>query len=231
MSLRYQWSLAPSFSALEADVAAQLAPVRGISGRSSGRIGIAMPSPGIFPTLSTPAAGTPSLVGVGVGKRRWYATIFSVDRPMSRSSSAERRSRTRSRAGSTPRSSPWPCPADRWSSRAPPPFHSGKPAAGPAPACFPPKPWCIEHARVLAVPRRGPRRIKSSRLHNVTPCHVLIVSLLELLTAAARRGRSRLGRSIWSPPNREKAFYRWIAASRLWRSALRENQLPRWSRP
>jgi hypothetical protein len=55
---------------------------------------------------------------------------------------------------------------------------------------------------------------------------VLIVSLVESLTAAARRGRSRLGRSIWSPPNREKAFYLWITASRQWPWVLRKNQLP-----
>ena len=51
----------------------------------------------------------PQLVGVGVGKRRWYATIFSFDRPRSRSISTERRGRSLSRAGFTPRSSsPWP---------------------------------------------------------------------------------------------------------------------------
>jgi hypothetical protein len=44
-------------------------------------------------------------VGVGVGKRRWYATIFSFDRPRSRSISAERRGRSLSRARLTPRSS------------------------------------------------------------------------------------------------------------------------------
>ena len=54
----------------------------------------------------------PQLVGVGVGKRRWYATIFSFDSPRSRSISTERRSRPLSRAGFTPRSSsprPLPC--------------------------------------------------------------------------------------------------------------------------
>jgi hypothetical protein len=54
----------------------------------------------------------PKLVGVGVGKRRWYATIFSLDRPRSRSISTERRGRSRSQAGLTLRSSsPWlpPC--------------------------------------------------------------------------------------------------------------------------
>ncbi len=46
-----------------------------------------------------------------VGKRRWYATIFSFDRPRSRSISTERRGRSLSGAGSTPRlSSPWPLP-------------------------------------------------------------------------------------------------------------------------
>ncbi len=51
-------------------------------------------------------------LGVGVGKRRWYATIFSVDRPRSRSISTERRGWSLSRAGFTPRSSssPWPLP-------------------------------------------------------------------------------------------------------------------------
>jgi hypothetical protein len=53
----------------------------------------------------------PQLVGVGVGKRRWYATIFSFDRPWSRSISTERRRRFPSWAGFTPRSSsPWPLP-------------------------------------------------------------------------------------------------------------------------
>jgi len=44
-------------------------------------------------------------VGVGVGKRRWYATILSFDRPRSRSISTERRGRSLSRARFTPRSS------------------------------------------------------------------------------------------------------------------------------
>ena len=54
----------------------------------------------------------PQPVGVGVGKRRWYATIFSFDRPRSRSVSAERRGRSLSRVGFTPCSSarPWPLP-------------------------------------------------------------------------------------------------------------------------
>ena len=43
--------------------------------------------------LSTPAVGSP-LVGVGIGKRRWYATIFSFDRPSSPSISTERCSRS-----------------------------------------------------------------------------------------------------------------------------------------
>ena len=51
----------------------------------------------------------PPSVGVGIGKRRWYATIFSLDRPRSRSISTERRGMSLSRAGFTPRSSsPWP---------------------------------------------------------------------------------------------------------------------------
>jgi len=53
----------------------------------------------------------PQLVG-GVGKRRSYATIFSFDRPRSRSISTERRGGSLSQAGFTPRSSarPWPPP-------------------------------------------------------------------------------------------------------------------------
>ena len=44
---------------------------------------------------------------LGDGKRRRYATIFSFDRPRSRSTSTERRGR--SRAGAPPRIlSPWP---------------------------------------------------------------------------------------------------------------------------
>ena len=51
----------------------------------------------------------PQHVGVAAGKRRWYATIFSVERPRSRSTSTERRGRSLSRAGAPPRSSsPWP---------------------------------------------------------------------------------------------------------------------------
>ena len=53
----------------------------------------------------------PQLVSVGVGKRRWYATIFSFDRPRSRSVSTERRGRSLSQAGFTSRSSsPWSLP-------------------------------------------------------------------------------------------------------------------------
>ena len=62
-----------------------------------------------------------------VGKRRWYATIFSFDRPRSRSISTERRGGSLSQAGFTPRSSsPWPLPCRplRWSSPAPPPCSS-----------------------------------------------------------------------------------------------------------
>src|SRR5271166_3042376 len=68
----------------------------------------------------------PPLVGVGIGKRRWYATIFSCDRPRSRRISTERRGRSLSRAGFTPRSSPRPepCPAGRWSSHTLPPCSS-----------------------------------------------------------------------------------------------------------
>ena len=41
-----------------------------------------------------PGGRYPQLVGVGVGTRRWYATIFSLDRPRSRSISTERRGRS-----------------------------------------------------------------------------------------------------------------------------------------
>ncbi len=58
---------------------------------------------------SARGGGPRPVVGVGVGKRRWYATIFSFDRPRSRSISTERRGRSLSQAGFTPRSSsPWP---------------------------------------------------------------------------------------------------------------------------
>jgi hypothetical protein len=50
------------------------------------------------------------LVGIGVGKRRWYATIFSFDRPRSRSVSTERHGRSLSRAGFTLHSSGRPGP-------------------------------------------------------------------------------------------------------------------------
>ena len=42
---------------------------------------------------------------MGVGKRRWYATIFSFERPRSRSMSTQRPCGSLSRAGLTPRSS------------------------------------------------------------------------------------------------------------------------------
>jgi hypothetical protein len=63
-------------------------------------------------------------VGVGVGKRRWCATIFSFDRPRSQSISTERRGRFPSRASLPARRLRGPCPAERWSSRAPPPCSS-----------------------------------------------------------------------------------------------------------
>ena len=104
-------TLAPSFSALEADVAAQLAPVRGIE-RSQLRADWHRYAVSRDHRRIIDARGRdPQLVGVGVGKRRWYATIFSFDRPRSRSISTERRGRFPSRAGFTPRSSsPWPLP-------------------------------------------------------------------------------------------------------------------------
>ena len=106
------WSattLAPSFSALEADVAAQLAPVRGIEWSQFRadwhRYAVSWDHRRIIDA----GGRRPPLVGVGVGKRRWYATIFSFDRPRSRSISTERRGGSLSRAGFTPRSSsPWP---------------------------------------------------------------------------------------------------------------------------
>jgi hypothetical protein len=108
------WSattLAPSFSALEADVAAQLTPVWGIE-RSQLRADWHRYAVSWGHRRIVDAGGRhPQLVGVGVGKRRWYATIFSVDRPRSRSISTERRGRSLSRAGPTPHSSsPWPLP-------------------------------------------------------------------------------------------------------------------------
>jgi hypothetical protein len=68
--------------------------------------------PGSSPHYRRRRSAPPPLVGVGVGKRRWYATIFSFDRPRSRSISTEHRRRSLSRAGSTPctRSSPEPLP-------------------------------------------------------------------------------------------------------------------------
>src|SRR5208282_5842280 len=88
------WSattLAPSFSALEADVAAQLAPVRGIE-RSQLRADWHRCAVSWDHRRIIDAGGRhPQPVGVGVGKRRWYATIFSFDRPRSRSISTERR--------------------------------------------------------------------------------------------------------------------------------------------
>ena len=105
------WSattLAPSFSALEADVAAQLTPVWGIE-RSQLRADWHRYAVSRDHRRIIDARGRDrQLVGVGVGKRRWYATIFSFDRPRSRSTSTERRGRSLSRAGATPRSSsPW----------------------------------------------------------------------------------------------------------------------------
>jgi hypothetical protein len=104
-------TLAPSFSALEADVAAQLAPVRGIE-RSQLRADWHRYAVFRDQRCIIDAGGQhPQPVGVGVGKRRWYATIFSFDRPRSRSMSTERRGGSLSRAGFTPRSSSlWPLP-------------------------------------------------------------------------------------------------------------------------
>jgi hypothetical protein len=68
--------LALSLSALEANVAAQLTPVRGIE-RSQLRADWHR-----YAVSGVDAGGRyPQLEGVGVGKRRWYATIFSFDRP------------------------------------------------------------------------------------------------------------------------------------------------------
>jgi hypothetical protein len=66
-----------------------------------------MPSPDHHHIVDA-GVGTRKRAGVGAGKRRWYATIFSVERPRSRSISTERRGRSVSRAAATPRSSsPW----------------------------------------------------------------------------------------------------------------------------
>ena len=62
-----------------------------------------MPSPDHHRIIDA-GVGTRKRAGVGTGKRRWYATIFSVERPRSRSISTERRGRSVSRAGSAPRS-------------------------------------------------------------------------------------------------------------------------------
>jgi hypothetical protein len=104
-------NVAPSFSALEADVAARLAPVRRIE-RSQLRANWHRKAVCLDHRLNIDAGGRcPQLVG-GVGKRRWYATIFSFDRPRSRSISTERRGGPLSQAGFTSRSSarPWPPP-------------------------------------------------------------------------------------------------------------------------
>jgi hypothetical protein len=62
-----------------------------------------MPSPDHHRIVDA-GVGTRKRAGVGAGKRPWYATIFSVERPRSRSISTERRGRSVSRAGSAPRS-------------------------------------------------------------------------------------------------------------------------------
>ena len=82
------------------------------AGRNSRRIGIAMPSPWDHRRFINAGGQYSQLVCIGVGKRRWYATILSFDRPRSRSVSTERHGRSLSRAGFTLRSSarPWPLP-------------------------------------------------------------------------------------------------------------------------
>jgi hypothetical protein len=139
--------LAPSFGALKADVAAQLAPVRGIE-RSQLRAdwhSLAVS----WDHDAGPSA--PPTRGVGVGKRRWYATIFSVDRPRSRSISTEHHGRSLSRAGPTPHSSsPWPLPCRPLVFTCASSVSSRQARGWPGTGLFqPPKPWCIEHARVL----------------------------------------------------------------------------------
>src|SRR5271165_3744136 len=88
---------------------------RACSARASARdravaaqVGLASLSrlPGSPPHYRRRRSVPPPLVGVGIGKRRWYATIFPFDRARSRSISTERRRRSLSWAGSTPRSSP-----------------------------------------------------------------------------------------------------------------------------
>jgi len=52
--------------------------------------------------VSATGGWCPQPVGVGVGKRRWYATIFSFERPRSRSISTERRGRSLSGRSTMP---------------------------------------------------------------------------------------------------------------------------------
>jgi len=111
-------TLAPSFSALEADVAAQLAPVRRIERSQLCADWHRYAASWDHRRFINAGGRHPPLMGVGVGKRRWYATIFSFDRPRSRRISTERLGVSLSQAGFTRRLR-GPCPADRWSSRAP----------------------------------------------------------------------------------------------------------------
>jgi hypothetical protein len=154
------WSattLASSFSELEADAAAQLAPVRGIERSQLGTDWHRYAVSRDLRHFNDAGGWHPQLAGVGVGKRRWYATIFSVDRPRSRSISAERRSRSLSRAGSTPRSSPPWSPSCRAGFTCASCISFRQAGGWPGAGLFFAEARCIEPASVLAVPRRGPR--------------------------------------------------------------------------
>jgi hypothetical protein len=123
------WSgttLAPSFSALEADVAAQLGPVRGIERSQLRTDWIAMPSPGIIATISTPAVGTRSSWASGSESDDGTRLSFRSTNPGREVSQPNAVVGLCHGLAPLPARSLRPCPADRWSSRAPPPFHPGR---------------------------------------------------------------------------------------------------------
>src|ERR1700722_5516723 len=91
-------------------------------GRSSGRIGIVIPSPGIIAALSTPAAGTRSSwasVSESDGGTRLSFPSTDPGREVFQPNAVV--GFCHGRASLPARRLRGPCPAERWSSRAPPP--------------------------------------------------------------------------------------------------------------
>jgi hypothetical protein len=122
-------TLAPSFSPLEADVAAQLMPVRGIE-RSQlrsdwHRYGVSRDRRRIIDARGRSRRSGASLLESDGDTRLSFPStdpgreVFQPNTAVGLCQGLVPLPARRLRG---------PCPADRWSSRAPPPFHPGKPA-------------------------------------------------------------------------------------------------------